>query len=140
MDAILAASFSKNITETTGTSSNKISENDVVSGIESSEVSGETNTNGMSKSVETKNKKSGATPDTQVKQSPLSGIVQCNDSIVICGSDSDILLQAMILSTQFPNIAVLQSGLYKSEIIQICLNLNIYILCEQFYRKLIFDF
>ena len=39
-----------------------------------------------------------------------SGLVQFEDSIVICGSDSDILLQAMILSTKFPNIAVLQSG------------------------------
>ena len=39
-----------------------------------------------------------------------SGVVQFEDSIVICGSDSDILLQAMILATRFPNIAVLQSG------------------------------
>ena len=39
-----------------------------------------------------------------------SGVVQFEDSIVICGSDSDILLQAMILATKFPNIAVLQSG------------------------------
>ena len=45
-----------------------------------------------------------------VKSVPLNTVVQYNDSIVICGSDSDILLQAMILSTKFPNIAVLQSG------------------------------
>ena len=45
------------------------------------------------------------------KSVPLNSVVQYNDSIVICGSDSDILLQAMILSTKFPNIAVLQSGL-----------------------------
>ena len=44
------------------------------------------------------------------KSVPLNSVVQYNDSIVICGSDSDILLQAMILSTKFPNIAVLQSG------------------------------
>ena len=40
----------------------------------------------------------------------LPGSAQYSDSIVICGSDSDILLQAMILSSKFPNIRVLQSG------------------------------
>ena len=31
-----------------------------------------------------------------------------NDSVVICGSDSDILLQAITLCAKIPNIAVLQ--------------------------------
>jgi hypothetical protein len=31
-----------------------------------------------------------------------------NDSVVICGSDSDILLQALALSARLPHIAVLQ--------------------------------
>ena len=34
----------------------------------------------------------------------------CNDSVVICGSDSDILLQAITLCAKIPNIAVLQVG------------------------------
>jgi hypothetical protein len=51
-----------------------------------------------------------ATPTPVTKSVQLPGTVRYDDSIVICGSDSDILLQAMILSSKFPNIRVLQSG------------------------------
>ena len=101
MDAVLAA----NILEATSNPINKVAESDVKITDSESPIS-----NRNTRRNETSPLAVAGLAVGPVKSVPLSSVARYNDSIVICGSDSDILLQAMILSTKFPNIAVLQSG------------------------------
>ena len=101
MDAVLAA----NIIEATSNPINKVAESDAkITDAESPILNRNTRKDEVSPLAVV------GLAVGPVKSVPLSSVVRYNDSIVICGSDSDILLQAMILSTKFPNIAVLQSG------------------------------